>query len=74
MSRHRHRRRAPQTQPHQKVVTRALTAGGLVAVLGVGAGLWASSGDDGTPAGSASQQVADGPSAGDRGVARAPSP
>ncbi|KRC95743.1 glycoside hydrolase family 20 protein [Streptomyces sp. B21-101] len=55
-------------------MTRALTAGGLVAVLGVGAGLWASSGDDGAPAGSASRQVAGGSSAGAPGVARAPSP
>ncbi|MER6558803.1 family 20 glycosylhydrolase [Streptomyces sp. NPDC001027] len=50
-------------------------AGGLVAALGVGGGLWASSGDDGTPAGSSSsQQVAEGASAGRPGVARAPSP
>ncbi|MEH0546433.1 glycoside hydrolase family 20 protein [Streptomyces sp. B21-105] len=56
-------------------MTRALTAGGLVAALGVGAGLWASSGDDGTPAGSSSsRQAADDASAGGPGPAAAPSP
>ncbi|WP_371271247.1 glycoside hydrolase family 20 protein [Streptomyces sp. yr375] len=59
------------------MVLRALTAGGLVAALGVGTGLWASSGDDGadgTPAGSvASQQAAAGIAA-DEAAAQAASP
>ncbi|MER6954932.1 MULTISPECIES: glycoside hydrolase family 20 protein [unclassified Streptomyces] len=76
MSRHRHRK-APK-KPQRKVVAPALLAGGLVAALGVGTGLWASSGSgggDGTPAGSAaSQQAAAGTSAGTSAATTTASP
>ncbi|WP_328480096.1 family 20 glycosylhydrolase [Streptomyces sp. NBC_00377] len=79
MSRHRHRRRTPQRKPQRQVVTRALLAGGLVAALGAGLGVWASSDDGTAPTGSAaSRQAAAGTSAaGDGGAsaaARAASP
>ncbi|MFH9547246.1 glycoside hydrolase family 20 protein [Streptomyces sp. NPDC017435] len=79
MSRHRHRRRTPQRKPQHQVVTRALLAGGLVAALGAGLGVWASSDDGTAPTGSAaSRQAAAGTSAaGDGGAsaaARAASP
>ncbi|MFI7500288.1 glycoside hydrolase family 20 protein [Streptomyces sp. NPDC049687] len=54
---------------------RALTAGGLVAALGVGVGLWASDGDDSAPAGSAAgQQTSQGVSTGDRRTVAAATP
>ncbi|MEU5766090.1 beta-N-acetylhexosaminidase [Streptomyces asoensis] len=72
VSRHRHRRRAPQRKPQQQVVTRALLAGGLVAALGAGLGVWASSDDDPSPAGSAASRQAGGTSAaGDGGASAA---
>nr|WP_189920419.1 glycoside hydrolase family 20 protein [Streptomyces asoensis] len=72
VSRHRHRRRAPQRKPQQQVVTRALLAGGLVAALGAGVGVWASSDDDPSPAGSAASRQAGGTSAaGDGGASAA---
>ncbi|MFF5182670.1 glycoside hydrolase family 20 protein [Streptomyces sp. NPDC000345] len=47
-------------------------AGGLVAALGIGMGLWASDGDDSAPTGSASgRQTARGASAGEPGIAAA---
>ncbi|MFI5472882.1 glycoside hydrolase family 20 protein [Streptomyces cacaoi] len=55
-------------------MARSLLAGGLVAALGVGLGVWASTDDDGTtPAGSAAsrQAAARTPAAGDTGAAAA---
>ncbi|MFM9631991.1 MULTISPECIES: beta-N-acetylhexosaminidase [Streptomyces] len=59
MSRHRHRRHAPEKRPQDKAVRRALLAGGLVVVLGAGVGVWASGdGDGAAPAGSAADRAA----------------
>ncbi|KUN84757.1 beta-N-acetylglucosaminidase [Streptomyces griseoruber] len=48
-------------------------AGGLVAALGAGVGLWASGGDDSTPTASAAGQTSRSASGGERSAAAAPS-
>lgn len=57
MSQHRHRQHRRRTTTEgvtrRPVLVAAVAAGALVAASGVGLGLWASSGDDGAPAGSA---------------------
>ncbi|MFI1706192.1 beta-N-acetylhexosaminidase [Streptomyces griseoruber] len=73
MSRHRHRRPAPRKKARERVALRALIAGGLVAALGAGVGLWASGGDDSTPTASAAGQTSRSASGGERSAAAAPS-
>lgn len=74
MSRHRHRRPAPRKKAREQVALRALIAGGLVAALGVGVGLWASDGDDSAPTGAvAGRQSAQGSVSGERSAVAAPS-
>ncbi|GAB7103970.1 hypothetical protein JCM4814A_22840 [Streptomyces phaeofaciens JCM 4814] len=62
----RHRRRARQRKRQPRVALPALIAGGLVAALGVGLGLYAGSGDDGEPTGArAGRETSQGASDGD---------